>query len=150
MHKKFYASGFIYHPSTNQILLQQNNIDPLRSEPKPPTSTTWSLIGVLYPEDEKPEASFKNIILELLGIKVKNVYPVYSYSNEGMDEFQYIVYSRLSKFQNFSPQNGLIFEWFSFKDVLKLRVAEQTKHDIVVGLRVIEAAKRRSMGEHTF
>lgn len=150
MHKKFYASGFIYHPSTHQILLQQNNIIPLHSEASPPTSTTWSLIGVPYQENEKPETSFKNIIFELLSIKVGTIIPIYSYSDENTGEVQYIVYTRLNKFQNFSPKKGLTFAWFSFKDVLKLKITEQAKHDIIVGLRVIEAAKRKSLGEHTF
>ncbi|MDP2638404.1 MAG: hypothetical protein Q8P26_05070 [Candidatus Levybacteria bacterium] len=143
MHKNFYASGFLYHPSSQQILLQQNNSMPL-------ISPSWVLVGGQYLEKEDPEALFKNKIFELLDIKIKVVHSIYSYLNENTDEFQYIVYSNLSKFQNFSSKSSLTFAWFYFKDVLKLKIAEQTKHDIVVGQRVIEAAERKSRGEHTF
>ena len=143
MHKNFYASGFLYHPQSQQILLQQNNSIANMSSP-------WLLFGGHYSEKEEPEALFKNIVSKLLDIEVGVVHPIYSYLNENNDAFQYIVYSKLSKFQNFSSRNGLTFGWFSFKEVLKLRVTEQTKHDIVVGQRVIEAAVRKSLGEHTF
>lgn len=143
MHKNFYASGFLYHPSSQQILLQQNSsISPM--------STSWLLFGGFYLEDEKPEALFKDIIFKLLDIKTRVVYPIYSYFSDNTRESQYIVYSHLSKLHNFSSKNGLTFAWFSFKDVLKLKITEQTKHDIVVGQRVIDAAKRKSRGEHTF
>ncbi|MBU4017288.1 hypothetical protein KKF69_07505, partial [Patescibacteria group bacterium] len=82
--------------------------------------------------------------------EIREVLPVYSYLNENSDEFQYIVYSQLGELRNFSSKNGQTFGWFTFKEVLKLKVTEQTKHDIVVGQRVIEAAMRKSLGEHTF
>lgn len=143
MHKKFYASGFIYHPQSQQILLQQNNSIANMSCP-------WLLFGGYYSEEEEPAALFKNIVFKLLDIEVGVVHPVYSYLNENNDAFQYIVYSRLNKFQNFSSKGSLAFGWFTFKEVLKLKISAQTKHDIVVGQRVIEAAKRKSLGEHTF
>lgn len=143
VHKNFYASGFLYHPSSQQILLQQNNLTPS-------TSSSWLLFGGRCLEKEDPKALFENIIFELLDIKIKVVRSIYSYLNENTGESQYLVYSKLSKFQNFSSKSGLKFAWFSFKDILKLKIREQTKHDIVVGQRVIEAARRKSRGEHTF
>lgn len=143
MHKKFYASGFLYHPPSQRILLQQN-------KSIPPISSSWLLFGGQYLEKEDPKALFKDIIFKLLNIEIGVVHPIYSYLNKNTGEFQYVVYSQLSKFQNFSSKSGLTFAWFSFKDVLKLKITEQTKHDIVVGQRVIEAAERKSRGEHTF
>lgn len=143
MHKNFYASGFIFHPTSGQILLQQISSDS-------PSSPSWELIGGSYQENEKPEESFKDMVSKLLDVEVKVVRPIYSYLNDVTGEFQYIVYSKLSRFKNFSSKTGPKFEWFSFKDVLKLKIAEQTKHDIIVGQRVIEAAGRKSRGEHTF
>lgn len=143
MHKSFYASGFLYHPYTHQILLQQNNS--LLN-----TASSWLLFEGLCAEKEGPESLFKTIILKLLGIKIDTVFPVYSYFNESTNKNQYIVYSKLRTLQNFSSKNGVAFSWFSFKEVIKMRIKEQTKHDIVVGQRVIEAAKRKSRGEHTF
>lgn len=143
MHKNFYASGFLYHPQSQQILLQQNNsIGNISSQ--------WLLFGGEYLEKEEPEKLFKDLIFNILDIEIGAVHPVYSYLNESSDAFQYIVYSKLNKFQNFSSRNNLTFAWFTFKEVLKLKITEQTKHDIVVGQRVIEAAVRKSLGEHTF
>lgn len=141
VHKNLYASGFLYHQSSQQILLQQNNSVPL-------TSSSWTLFGGNFLEKEDPTELFRNIIFELLGVKIKIVHTIYSYLNE--DTNQYLVYSHLNKYQNFPSKNGLTFEWFTFKDVLKMKITEQTKHDIVVGQRVIDAAKRKSRGEHTF
>jgi hypothetical protein len=143
MHKDFYTSGFLYHPSSQQILLQQDNS-------LSTTSSPWLLFGGSYLEQEEPEASFKNVIFNLLDIKINVVHNVYSYFNETMDKNQYIGYSTVRSRQTFSSKNGLTFAWFSFKDVLKLQATKQTKHDIVVGQRVIEAATRKRLGEHTF
>ncbi|MBU3978117.1 hypothetical protein KKE68_00255 [Patescibacteria group bacterium] len=143
MHKNLYASGFLYYPPSQQILLQQNeSIGNMSSE--------WLLFGGAYQEKEDPEELFRNLVLNLLDIEIREVLPVYSYLNENSDEFQYIVYSQLGELRNFSSKNGQTFGWFTFKEVLKLKVTEQTKHDIVVGQRVIEAAMRKSLGEHTF
>lgn len=143
MHKNFYASGFLYHPPSQQILLQQES-------PIANISSSWLLFKELYLGEEEPETLFKNTIFKLLDIEIGTVYPIYSYLDDTTNEFQYILYSQLRKFQNFFSRNGLIFTWFSFKEILKLKITEQTKHDIVVGQRVIEAAGRKSRGEHTF
>lgn len=139
MHKTFYASGFLYHSPTQQILLQQHfSVSP------------WSLFGSAYTEKEEPEEVFKNVISKLLHIKIAIIDTVYSYFNEKTKINQVVVYSELDKLQNFSPKKGLTFAWFSFKEVRKLQISEQTKHDIVVGQRVIQASERKSRGEHTF
>ena len=142
MHKSFYASGFLYHAASRQILLQQNTS-------VPPASSNWSLFEVVS-EQEEPEISFKKIISDLLNIKIAKFHTVYSYFNEHKDQDQYIGYSTVKARQQFSPKNGITFAWFSFKDVLKLQTSAQMKHDIVVGQRVIEAATRKRLGEHTF
>lgn len=143
MHKNFYASGFIYHPQSERILLQQNNnVSTLPGQ--------WVLFEFEYSEKENPEELFKNVISELLDIKVKQVFPVYFYFNENKKRNQSILYTTVNKLHDFTSKKDLTFKWFSFKDVLKLHVTDQTKHDIVVGQRVIEAAKRKSLGLHTF
>ena|SRR5258708_36550547 len=141
MHKKIYASGFLYHLPSNQILLQQDiTAQNLLSQ--------WFLFGGTCAEKDDPEVIFKHLISDLLHIKIKTVHHVYSYENENMNN--YIVYSEVEKLRDFSPKNGIIFNWFPFKNALKLQLSEQTKHDIVVGQRVIDAAGRKDRGEHTF
>jgi hypothetical protein len=143
MHKDFYASGFLYHQASQQILLQQNTSIS-------PTSSPWLLFGGIHLEEEEPEAIFKEIIFQLLDTKLDLVHHVYSYSNEEKERNQYVGYSTVEDFKNFSSKNGLSFAWFSFRDVLKLQAAQQVKHDIIVGQRVIEAASRKREGLHTF
>ncbi|HEV2339425.1 MAG TPA: hypothetical protein VGT05_01510 [Patescibacteria group bacterium] len=141
MHKTFYASGFLYHLPSEQILLQQDTS--LYNH-----ASHWFLFCRKYTKNENPEEVFQKIIFDFLGIEAVSVQPVYSYENEHAN--QCIFYSELEALQNFSSKNGLTFKWFTFKDVEKLKIMEQTKHDIVVGQRVINAASRKRRGEHTF
>lgn len=137
MHKTSYASGFLYHLPSQQILLQQ----------KTPTTSThsapWSLFTSPYSENEDPKEIFKNIIFDLLHIKIDTVHLVYSYFNENTSMNHVIVYAELNDLQNFS-KNGITYAWFSFRDVTKLNIAEQTKHDIVIAQRVIDDAARKN------
>ena len=143
MLKNIYASGFLFHPASQQILLQQ-------AVSSLPTLSPWSLLNGFYTQDENPDSVFKNAVSDLLGVQVHIAYPVYSYFNENTGMSQFIFYSELPRIQDFVTQEGLTFSWFSFKNVLKLNTSEQTKHDIVVGKRVIEASERRRLGLHTF
>jgi len=142
VHKTFYASGFIYHLPSQQILLQQQQS----------TSSTvfpWLLFEKSHGGNEQPEIIFKSIILNFLRIEVKTVYPIYSYFNETTKQEQCLLYGIVKTQQEFPKKNGYSFHWFSFKEVLKIQANQQTKHDIVVGQRVIEATLRQARGEHT-
>lgn len=143
MHKSFCASGFLYNPDSQQILLQQN-ADSVTS------SSQWKLFEGVYGDKDQPESIFKSVLQKLFKIKSLTVVPVYSYFNESEEKDQNIYYASLSSTQNFPSKNGLMFAWFSFKEITKLHLDEQTKHDIIVGQRVIEAAMRKQRGEHTF
>ncbi|MGH7245396.1 MAG: hypothetical protein ACREGI_00495 [Candidatus Levyibacteriota bacterium] len=143
MHKTFCASGFLFHLPSQQILLQQHLPSPSYH------GSSWFLFGGKHTEKDQPEEIFQKIVEDLLDIKVSAVQPIYSYVHEETGENHVIVYAKLKKMQNFPAKKGVQFAWFSFRDVLKLQVDEQTKHDIVVGQRVIEAAGRKSRGEHT-
>lgn len=140
MHKTFYASGFIYHFPSQKILLQQ-----LQTITSP-----WVLFEKEYTENEQPEIIFKNTIRKFLGIEIAIIYPIYSYRNETTTKHRTLLYASIDHLQEFSQKNDYIFRWFSFKEVLRIPAIEQTKHDIIVGQRVIEAAERRANGEHTF
>lgn len=140
MHKIFYASGFLYNPSSQQILLQQPYA----------TTSPWVLFEKEYTTDELPETIFKENVFTLLGIRIDTIYPIYSYHTETTENNRSLYYATIKTLQEFPPKNNYTFRWFSFKEVLKIQATEQTKHDIIVGQRVIEAAGRRERGEHSF
>ena len=143
MHKDFYASGFLYHPPSQQILLQQStSIENALSQ--------WLLFGAGSSHEENPETTFQKIIFSLLAIELPVVYPVYFHPYENTQKNHYIVYAKVRRKEDFSGKNGMKFGWFSFRQILKMRLAKQTEHDITVGIRVIDAATRKRLGEHTF
>lgn len=142
MHNDFYASGFLYHPVSQKILLQQNSSQPATS--------SWTLFGTSCQEKDDPEIILKHVISSLLGIQTKKILPVYSYANEEKNVRQYIGYAIAKTKKTISLKNDFQFAWFSFKEILKLHIDTQTKHDIVVGQRVIEAQERKRLGLHTF
>lgn len=142
MHKTFYASGFIYHLPSQQILLQQQAPSSL--------AFPWLLFEKEHLPNEQPNEVFRSIIFNFLGIVLDSTDPIYSYLNEATQKTNSLLYGTIKVLQEFPSKNGFTFRWFSFKEVLKLQATEQTKHDIVVGQRVIEAAGRKERGEHTF
>lgn len=144
MHKDFYASGFLYHLPTQQILLQQQ---------KSTVNSTsyWSLFGGAQLHQETAEAAFQRIIHQSLRIKIdlSAIYPVYAYFHKDMAKNHAIVYAKIEDIHNFSLQNGIAVSWFTFKQIQKLPIGEQTKHDLTVGGRVIDSHIRKSLGQQT-
>lgn len=142
MHKDFYASGFIYHPLSGQILLQQQ-----KAASKTPSP--WSLIGKECSDKNCGKDTFRQVLNRLLGLKInlKEIYPIYSYSSRGNYKKQHILFAQIKAKKNFSPKNNCIFSWFTLKQILKLPLTEQTKHDIIIGQRVIDAISRKSLGQ---
>lgn len=141
MHKGFYASGFLYNPESDRILLQQQ-ISPI-------TSSDWSLFENTYSENENAKNVFTKTIYHALHKHIDFVYPVYSYIDETSGKNQDVFYA-ISQDTSFPSKEKSHFQWFSFKELTKTRLSEQIRHDILVGQRVIDAAGRKARGEHTF
>ncbi|OGH08201.1 MAG: hypothetical protein A2152_00565 [Candidatus Levybacteria bacterium RBG_16_35_6] len=142
MHKGFYASGFLYHPSSEQILLQQ-----ITTADK---DSTWSLFEGKTADDTSGEEMFRDIISRALNIKLKlrGIFCVYKYTCKQEINHR-IYYAELGKLRKFASFNNREFSWFSPKQIHKLNLSDQTRHDIVVGFRVIESSIRRSLGLRT-
>jgi len=143
MHKDFYASGFLYHPKSQQILLQQ----PITAD----TGTEWSLFEGEGLKEETAEETFKRVIfLHLhLEIKPKQIFPIYSYFHDDKGKNNFIHYAIVRKMETFPSTKKAAFAWFSFKQIQKLRIPDQIKQDIIVGQRVIDSATRKSLGQQT-
>lgn len=140
MHKVNYASGFLYNPESEQILLQQH----VSSSP-----TNWSLFENVYDEKDSAENVFTKTIHQILRVQLDFVYPVYSYVNELSGKNQNVFYAICHHALLPSRKNYHV-KWFSFKELTKMQLNEQVRHDIIVGQRVIDAAGRKERGEHTF
>ena len=71
--KNFYASGFLYHPDSSKILLQQEN----SHDPK----SSWSMLGSKNIGTETSEENFvRNVKAFLhLNLLTGSIYSVYNY-----------------------------------------------------------------------
>jgi hypothetical protein len=137
MHKTFYASGFLYNVHTQQILLQQQTDNsPLQ----------WSLFGKKSQNtEEDPARIFRDAIYEQLHIKLPTdaIYAVYNYVDEKTGELCYTFYAEVNlKDREDYKRKGYNMEWFNLKQITKLSLSRQTKHDIVVADRVIKQKAR--------
>lgn len=142
MHKTVYASGFLYHPKSEQILLQQSTLN---------APQLWSMFSIEGKSSVPPGKLFADMMSKVLKInlKPKEVHEIYEYDNKKGDKEYTILYSVVSRTQEFPPKKDTLYSWFSKKQISKLPLDPQTKQDIIVGLRVIDAKLRKSLGEHT-
>lgn len=143
MHNDFYASGFLYHPRTQQILLQQENTADI--EP------TWALFGGEGTDGETAEEAFKRIINSALrfNLKPNAIFQIYNYFHEEKRKNSYVCYARVRKMEKFQSNKNITYAWFTFKEIQKLHIPDKVKQDIIVGQRVIDSAIRKSLGQQT-
>lgn len=143
MHKNLYASGFLYHPKSQQILLQQKN--------SADSNFFWSLFGKKAIKNKTGEETFRDIFYEELSIKLKlhNINSIYTYSSKEKGTNHNIYYAEVKRLHRSSSSTKTGFAWFNFKQIQKLNLLEQTKHDIIVGQRVIDSSIRKSLGLRT-
>lgn len=135
MQPPFYASGFLYSLKTHQILLlgsKQNDIPAL-----------WSTIGGESKKGEQAQTTFQRVVCKLLHInlKPKDIYPIYDYFSSLSNKFNFVFYGEVGSIKKFSSLK-LSLSWFTFGETVKLPFSSQTKQDLVVGQRVINAKWR--------
>lgn len=140
MHKTFYASGFLYHPKTQQILLQQlSSVE---------HNNAWSMFIVKHNKEESLKDLFLEIINNSLNLNLKSnsIFSVYNYSHQ--DKNMFIFYAQINKMQQFIHESKT-YAWFTFKQIQKLSLSEQTKQDIIISQRVINSFIRKKLGLQT-
>lgn len=120
MSKNFHFGGFLYHPDSQQILLQQK-IDGEQQ--------VWTLLE------------------DLRQFHPKEVLPIYDYVVKGKKHV--VSYVEVNKLRDFPPTKTSAFKWFTLKEISKLPLSGQTKQDIIVGRRVIDSQIRKDAGERT-
>ncbi|MGA2967613.1 MAG: NUDIX domain-containing protein [Candidatus Levyibacteriota bacterium] len=143
MHKDFYASGFLYHPKSQQILLQQ----PITAD----SETGWSLFEGKSLHKETAAETFRRIIRSQLHLelKPKHIFPIYSYFHADKGKDNFIHYAIVRKLETFPKSKKTEYTWFTFKQIQKMHIPDQIKQDIIVGQRVIDSAMRKSLGQQT-
>jgi hypothetical protein len=142
MHKAFYASGFLFDLSSQQILLQQ--ITDSSGE------TMWSMFGRNARSGKTGKEHFKDIFLDELSITLNesDIYEVYSYESPVFKNTQVVYYAEIFD-PSFVTEDNPKYRWFTFKQIQKLPLVPQAKHDIMISKRVIDSSSRKKLGEHT-
>lgn len=143
VHKTFYASGFLYHPESAQILLQQTK----SSDDEP----SWALLEIKGQGQETKGENFRRLVRTLLKLNLSfgQIHLIYDYYHAGLGKKYYVSYAEVDKLRNFPPAGKTVFAWFTQKEILKLHTSKLTKQDIIVGQRVINATVRKKAGEQT-
>ncbi len=135
MHKSFYASGFFYHSASQQILLQQQTHG---------DEIKFVLFRGKSQSGNDPQSVFKQCVEEALGksIDASSIRPVYDYVHEkfGMHFIFYIEVAEVLP-QKFADKQRA--QWISLSKLTKHNMSEQTRHDIIVGERVIRALQEQ-------
>lgn len=112
---------------------QNNDMEPL-----------WSMLGGESINGEEAQTAFQRIMNKLLNInlKVKDIYPVYDYFHNTKNKLNYVFYAEIRNTRIIGNPKNSNFSWFTFGETLKLPFTRQTKQDIIVGERVINAKWR--------
>ncbi|MBI5619609.1 NUDIX hydrolase, partial [Candidatus Gottesmanbacteria bacterium] len=131
MHKLFYASGFLYHSPSQQILLQQLTSD---------TDAKLVMFGGRSHNGNDPQAVFQHCVEKALGVTVpaSSIHPVYDYIHDRRGE-HFIFYVEVAGAtpKTYASKNKA--EWFLLSKLSKQAMSEQTRHDIIIGERVIRS-----------
>lgn len=137
MQTSFYASGFLYNLKTHQILL-------LQSKQNDDLQPCWSMLGGDSKDGEDAQIAFARIVSKQLdiAIKPKNIYPIYDYFHNTYNKTHYVFYAEVKSIKRISDLKKGILSWFTFGEIQKLPFTRQTKQDIIVGQRVIDAKWR--------
>ncbi len=132
MTKNCYFGGFLYHPDSQKILLQENRLE---------DQLSWSLLG------DFEERGFQKVIAKVLGLKLhpQEFLPIYDYIAKKKHYF--IFYVEVKNLSDFPAKKNYSFKWFTTKEISKLPLPNLTKQDITVGRRVIDSQIRRNAGE---
>lgn len=131
MHTSFYASGFLYHAPSQQILLQQLHSD---NDPK------LVLFSEMSHNGNNPQAVFQHCVEKALRVAINpsSIYPVYDYILDRLGE-QFIFYVEVSGVAPVAYSSKNKTKWFLLSKLSKFPMSEQTRHDIIIGERVIRS-----------
>jgi len=136
VHKPFYASGFFYHSASQQILLQQQSHG---------EEIKFVLFRGKSEKGTEPLAVFKKCVEEAIGssIDASSIRPIYDYVHEKFGT-HFIFYIEVTEIIPKKLTNKEQTKWISLSKLTKHNMSEQTRHDIIVGERVIRASMEQA------
>jgi hypothetical protein len=131
MHNNYYASGFLYNSVSEKILLQPSSIE----------SYSHTLFTKKCSGNVQSINIFQQIISEGLGISIpqKFIKQVYEYVIEDCNDKYTIYYADIIRMGDIIKHKDNETDWFNTKQLTKLQLNKQTRHDIMIGQRVIRA-----------
>ena len=105
------------------------------------------MLGGESKDGEEAQVTFQRAVSKFLNInlRLKNIYPVYDYFHNTRNKSNFVFYAEVGNTKKFNYSKGSV-SWFTFSETVKLLVTSQTKQDIVVGERVINAKLRADQG----
>ena len=130
----FYSAGFIYNPTTNQVLL-----------PSPDASTTEpkivDLFGGANKSNEKPEETFMRHFEKATGIKLKKkaAEALYDYFNPDTSSQRHVYWVNLDDIKSHKFFKNENLNWVNLKELHKAKIAPRTKQDLVFFQREMSA-----------
>lgn len=135
VHTSFYASGFFYHPASQQILLQQQITG---------DEVKFILFRGKSQKGIKPQVIFQQSVEEVIGstVDATSIRPVYDYIHEKFGA-HYIFYIEITESIPKALVDKQQTKWIALSKLSKHKMSEQTRHDIIVGERVIRALEEQ-------
>lgn len=106
------------------------------------------MLGSYNRGTETSEENFIRNVKDFLHLNLltSSIRSVYDYVRLGKN---YVSYAQVKKLTNFPTIGKTVFAWFNMREISKLPLSAQTKQDIIVGQRVIDASVRKQTGEQT-
>ena len=138
MHKSFYASGFLYHLHSRQILLRKQHSG---------NEVSHVLFRGKCHKNQDPQLVFQRSLEKTLGVAISaaTIRPVYDYIHEDLGE-HFIFYVEITDVTLPNYISMYQIGWLPLSKLAKYLMNEQTRHDLLIGERVIrsinEAATR--------
>ncbi len=131
VHTSFYASGFLYHSPSQQILLQQLNSG---------NDTKLVLFSDASNESCDPKIVFQQCVEKALGVTVSSssIHGVYDYIHDRLGK-HFIFYVEVADIPPAAYSSKNKTAWFLLSKLSKCNMSEQTRHDIMIGERVIRS-----------
>ncbi len=128
VHNSFYASGFLYHPSSGQILLRKHSLE---------NDQYLSFFRVKSEEVCDPKKLFQTWVEKTLQVRIPLdiIHPVYDYVHAVQGQnylFCALVTGECADYQKTKDS-----QWIPLSKFTKYSMDLQTKHDIIIGERVI-------------